>query len=158
MTHAAPTQRASEPPADRLEQPRETAVRRVFRGGVITVAASALLLASTPFGVATGWSFALGMAGFAGVGLGLLEIGRAARHFIRFGTRSSQLTVLATAGLGASTAVAGLANWIGVTFGAEVLKPVIHWAMNGVYSFGVLTLLLVLRAVVVMLVDSSGDE
>jgi hypothetical protein len=97
------------------------------------------------------------MASFVLGGFGLLEIGRAARHFLKYGSRSSQVAFLSTAGLGASAVVAGFANWIGVTFGGEVWRFLVHWSMNGVYTFGVILLLSVLRALILWAVDSRND-
>lgn len=132
---------------------RALAVRRVFRGGLASLSGALLTGVASYFGVASGVPFALGMASFVLGGFGLVEIGRAARHFLRYGSRSSQLAFLSTAGLGASAVLAGFSNWIGVTFGGAIWEVLVHWSMNGVYTFGVIVLLSALRVLILWAVE-----
>jgi hypothetical protein len=94
-------------------------------------------------------------------GIGLVELGRAATHVRKYGSRASLIGFGATAGLGLSTVAAALSNWIGVALGGGVWRWAVHWSMNAVYSFGLLVILLVLRALVVWAVEtlrSSREE
>ena len=144
-----------------IESSREVAVRRVFRGGGAALAAAVLMGATSFFGVSSGLPFALGMGGFVLGGLGLVEIGRATRHFLKYGTRTSVVGFVATAGVGLSAVCAGFSNWIGVTVGGGIWRGLVHWSMNGLYGFGTIVVLLALRALILWAIDSatlSPDE
>ena len=138
-----------------IESSREVAVRRVFRGGRTALAGAVLMGAASFFGVSSGLPFALGMGGFVLGGLGLVEIGRATRHFLKYGTRTSLVGFVATSGFGLSAVCAGLSNWIGVTVGGGIWRGIIHWSMNGLYGFGTIVVLLALRALILWAVDSA---
>lgn len=147
---------ADAPEPSSLRFSRAMAVHRVFRGGIATAVGAVLTGVGILGGAASGAPFALSMAGFALGGLGLVEMSRAASHFLKYGSRGAQVAFLATAGLGASSVLAGLSNWLGVTFGGEVWRFLVHWSMNGVYTFGVIVLLGVLRALVPWVLDSGA--
>ncbi len=103
----------------------------------------------------------MGMGGFVLGGLALVEIGRATRHFLKYGTRTSLVGFVATAGLGLSAVCAGSSNWIGVTVGGGIWRGIVHWSMNGLYGFGTIVVLLALRALILRAVDPatvSPDE
>ena len=129
----------------------------MFRGGLAALTGTVLTAAAGWFAGSTGVPFALCMGGFVLGGLGLVEIGRATRHFLRYGSRTSQLAFVATAGFGLSTVCAGLSNWIGVTLGGEVWRPIVHWSMNGFYGFGTIVVLLALRALVLWAFEAVTD-
>ena len=148
-----PTEQVAPPTIDAS---RESAVRRVFRGGMAVLAGGVLMPLTSMLGV-SGLPFAAGMAAFVLAGVGLLEMGRAAPHFLRFGSRGSQVAFLGTTALGACTVVAGLSNWIGVTFGGEIWRPLVHWSMKGLYACLVLVLLCVLQAVVRWTIESDTE-
>ena len=147
-------------PAMSLERSREIAVRRIFRGRALVLGGAGLFAATGAlYGVtlSTGLPFALGMGAMALGGAGLVELGRAATHLKRYGSRASLAGFAAVAGLGVSTVTAAVANWIGVAVGGEIWLPVVHWAMNGVYTLGVVVLLMVLRVLVLWALDRTDE-
>jgi hypothetical protein len=114
-----------------IESSRENAVQRVFRGASTALVGAVVMGAASFFGVSSGLPFTLGICGFVLGGLGLVGLGRATRHFVKYGTRASLVGFVATAGLGASAVFAGLSNWIGVTLGGGIWGAILHWSMNG---------------------------
>lgn len=150
-----PDSRVREPTT--VEASRTLAVRRVLRGGLATISGALLTGVAAQFGVASGLPFAATMAGFVAGGFGLIEMGRAAGHFLRYGSRASQIAFVATAALGSSAVLAGVSNWIGVTFGGAIWRFLVHWSMNGVYTFGIVILLCALRALLFWAADSDSE-
>lgn len=144
-----------------VEMSREIAVARVFRGGALVLGGALLSVATATLNgvaVSSGLPFALGMGAMALGGIGLVELGRAATHVRKYGSRASLVGFVATAGLGLSTVSAALSNWIGVTLGGDVWSWAVHWSMNAVYSLGVFVLLLVLRVLVLWAVETLGPS
>lgn len=86
-----------------IESSRRLAVQRVFGGGAL-VLGGALLSGATAaiygLAVSSGLPFALGMGAMALGGAGLVELGRAATHLGKYGSRASLIGFLATADWG----------------------------------------------------------
>ena len=154
-------------PMDEVERPgsiessRGAAVQRVVRGGALILGGATLGGATAALyglAVSSGLPFALGMGAMAMGGAGLVELGRAATHFRKYGSTTSLIAFLATTGWGLSTVTAALSNWIGVTVGGTVWSVILHWSMNAFYSLGVVILLLVLRALVLWAIDTEPSK
>jgi hypothetical protein len=147
--------------AGSIEMSREIAVSRVLRGGAFVLGGALLSVATAAlWGVASssGLPFALGMGAMALGGIGLVELGRAAAHLRKYGSKASLIGFVATAGLGLSTVTAASSNWIGVTLGGDVWSWIVHWSMNAVYSLGAVVLVSVLRALVLWALEIAGPS
>lgn len=140
-----------------VELSREIAVQRVFQGGALVSAGAVLVGATMSFLEID--SFALSTAGMGLGGLGLVQLGRAAKHFMKYGSRASLIGFVAAAGLGLSAVSIAVIQWIGMTFlpgPNPALAWAVHWLAQGFYGFGIVMLLVVLRALMRWAVDSSG--
>ena len=151
----------AEPPEARdrptsVELSRKIAVQRTFQGGAL-VGAGAVLLGVTAsfFGID---SFSLSMVAMGLGGLGLVQLGRAAKHLKKYGSRASLIGFVSAAGLGLSTVSIAVSQWFGATLPGP--NPGLLWAVRGLiwgyYGFGTVMLLIVLRALVRWAMDSSG--
>ena len=82
-----------------IELSREIAVQRVFQGGVSIIAGVVLFGVENALpGLST--SISMQMAAMGLGGLGLVQLGRAAKHFLKYGSRASVIGFAAAAGLG----------------------------------------------------------
>lgn len=139
-----------------VELSRKIAVQRIFQGGASVVAGAVLLAVENGLpGLST--SFSMQMAAMGLGGLGLVQLGRAAKHLLKYGSRASVIGFVAAAGLGLSTASIAVIQWIGMTLLPNpALAWAVHWLARGFYGFGIVMLLVVLRALILWAVDSSG--
>ena len=139
-----------------IELSREIAVQRVFQGGVSIIAGVVLFGVENALpGLST--SISMQMAAMGLGGLGLVQLGRAAKHFLKYGSRASVIGFAAAAGLGLCTASIALIQWIGITMWPNRgLAWLVHWLAQGYYGFGIVVLLVVLRSLLRWAVDSSG--
>ncbi len=151
-----------EPPEGRdrpssVELSREIAVQRIFLGGASVVAGAVLFAVENGLpGLST--SFSMQMAAMGLGGLGLVQLGRAAKHLLKYGSRASVIGFVAAAGLGLSTVSIAVIQWIGMTLlpgPNPALAWAVHWLSWGFYGFGIVMLLVVLRALILWAVDSS---
>ena len=128
---------------DSISGSRAVAVDRVFTGGKFVTGAIGLgLLATTGLLGAVAFPVAIGAAVLGGIGL--MQIGRAAKHLRRYGSTPSLLGFDAAVGLGLSATTFTVLNW----FYVSGTMP--GWVAGTValltFEFGVLLLVLVLRA------------
>lgn len=137
-----------------IQRSREIAVQRIFQGGASIIAAAVLVAEPLQ-------SFSLDMVGLVLGGLGLVQLGRAAKHLKKYGSRVSLIGFWTATALGLSTVSLAVFNWIGVAVSAK-LVPGWIWLFRGslwaYYGFGTVMLLLVLRALVLWAVDSWGSS
>ena len=141
-----------------VELSRKIAVQRIFLGGTSVVAGAVLFAVENALpGLST--SFSMQMAAMGLGGLGLVQLGRAAKHLLKYGSRASVIGFFAAAGLGLSAASIAVLQWIGMTLITgpnPALRWAVHWLGWGFYGFGIVLLLVVLRALIGWAVDSSG--
>ncbi len=140
-----------------VELSRKIAVQRILQGGAL-VSVGAVLSGATMSGLGID-SFSLSMVGMGLGGLGLVQLGRAAKHFMKYGSRASLIGFVSAAGLGLSTVSIAVIQWIGITLlpgPNPALVWAVHWLVRGYYGFGIVVLLVVLRALILWAVDSSG--
>jgi len=148
----------AEPPVERdrptsVELSRKIAVQRVFQGGALVSAGAVLSGATMSFlGID---SFSLSMVGMGLLGFGLVQLGRAAKHLKKYGSRASLIGFVTATGLGLSLVSLAVSQSIG-----DPTSPVWAWAVRAgiwaYYGFGTVMLLLVLRALILWAVDPSG--
>ena len=150
-----------EPPEGRdrpssVELSREIAVQRIFLGGASVVAGAVLFAVENGLpGLST--SFSMQMAAMGLGGLGLVQLGRAAKHLLKYGSRASVIGFVAAAGLGLSTVSIAVIQWIGMTLWPNpALAWAVHWLSWGFYGFGIVMLLVVLHALLRWAVGSVG--
>ncbi len=138
---------------DSIEHSRQLAVQRVFRGGIalslglgLVIAIEAALLPRIPMLYA---AMVLG-------GLGAVQMGRATKHLIRFGSKTSLVGFTAIAGSGVSFAVGVTLNFLRNVMGV----PVPQWLLNalGISAYGltVVVVLVVLKAIASWILGSFG--
>ena len=149
------SEEGNRPPS--VELSREIAVQRIFQGGAL-VSAGAVLVGATMSFLAID-SFSLSMVGMGLGGLGFVQLGRAAKHFMKYGSRASLIGFATATALGLSTVSLVVFNWIGVVLSTRAVPGWI-WFFRGslwaYYGFGIVMLLLVLRALVRWAVGSLG--
>ena len=129
----------------------------MLQGGAL-VSVGAVLSGLTMSGLGID-SFSLSMAGMGLGGLGLVQLGRAVKHFIKYGSRASLIGFVSAAGLGLSAVSIAVIQWIGITLlpgSNPALVWAVHWLVRGYYGFVIVMLLVVLRALIRWAVDSSG--
>ena len=136
-----------------IELSREIAVQRIFQGGASIIAGAALLLKPLQ-------SFSLDMVALVLGGLGLVQLGRAAKHLKKYGSRASLIGFVTATALGLSTVSLAVFNWIGVVISVGSIPGWIWFFRTSLwayYGFGIVMILLVLRALVLWAVDSWGS-
>ncbi len=139
-----------------VELSREMAVQRIFLGGASVVAGAVLFAVENGLpGLST--SFSMQMAAMGLGGLGLVQLGRAAKHLLKYGSKASVIGFVAAAGLGLSTVSIAVIQWVGMTLWPNpALAWAVHWWSWGFYGFGIVMLLLVLRGLMRWAVGSLG--
>ncbi|MGD2123168.1 MAG: hypothetical protein PVJ76_15560 [Gemmatimonadota bacterium] len=91
---------SDEPAGDSVSLSRQSAVNAVFRGGTTAVLALGATYASVSF-LPSPFSILVALGTTFVAGAGLVELGRAARHLLRFGSRLPALALLSAGGFGA---------------------------------------------------------
>jgi hypothetical protein len=117
---------SNESVGDSVTVSRQSAVNAVFRGGTTAVVALGVTYASVSF-LPNPFNLLVALGATFVAGAGLVQLGRAARHLLRFGSRLPALAFLSAGGFGALALI---------------------WSvLMGLQTFGLLTVPMALRQV-----------
>jgi hypothetical protein len=139
------TESVTEPSGHSISESRESAVNAVIRGGATVVLGFGGTFAST-YGLFGSASLLVGLGSVLIAGAGLVYAGWAARHLLRFGSRSSAVGFLSGGALGIL-----VATWpILAALGGEQRLPIWFKQLFGrsVLGLSLIVLFFVLRVVV----------
>lgn len=91
---------SDEPGGDSVSVSRQSAVNAIFRGGTTAVLALGTTYASVSF-LPSPFNLLVALGTTFVAGAGLVQLGRAARHLLRFGSRLPAVALLSAGGFGA---------------------------------------------------------
>ncbi|MGI9626439.1 MAG: hypothetical protein ACR2QM_06355 [Longimicrobiales bacterium] len=142
-----------------LRASRAAATNQVLVGGAATVCGTAVFLGGGFLGAAGSLASYLGftVGGLALAGVGVLTIGRAASHLLRYGKAGSANSLLTAAGLGGSVSVFAVTHgMLGLKIGSDaILRTLNTGALGGALVFGAALLLMVLATMVRWILDDA---